>query len=341
MEHRIRHETLLCAVRDFLEAEGVPSPVRDVEAEVMSEADLMGVPSHGVRMLPALAEALRDGRVKRDPQLKLIREKVSVCVLDGDNGPGRYTSVRSMQYAIERAKTFGAGVCLTARTTHWGRAHAYACRAARSGMIGICATNAMPSMLIPGSSLAILGNNPLAIAVPRGPDMDPVVLDMAMTQAAVGKVGTYLREGKKVPLGWGLDAFGNATDDPAAILSSRKFLPVGDHKGYGLALMLELLTAALAGGMLGCEIVQIDKSSIDPGSSKIFLALDIEAFVGREEFFRKVQDLLARLGSAADPGREVRYPGERGWRTRDRFLAQGIPIHPEIVAQLREIGMSI
>lgn len=292
-------------------------------------------------MLPALVQAMREGRVRRDPQLKFIREKASICVLDGDNGPGRYTSARGMQYAVERAKSFGAGVCLATPTTHWGRAHAYAYRAAQAGMIGICTTNAMSSMLMPGSSVTVLGNNPLAIAAPRGLGLDPIVLDMAMTQAAVGKIGTYLREGKEVPLGWGLDASGSPTRDPAAILSCRKLLPMGDHKGYGLCLMLELLTAALAGGLLGCEILQIDRSTLDPGSSKIFIALDVDAFVERESFLRKVEDLLRHLHAAEAGGQEILYPGERGWRARDRYLAEGVPIHHEIVAQLRAIGMSI
>lgn len=116
---RIDREALVNGIREVLAAEGVPYPIREVEAEVMAEADLAGVPSHGVRMLPGLVMALREGRAKRDPQLKLLRERASTCVLDGDNGPGRYTSVQAMKHAVEKAKTFGAGVCLATRVTHW------------------------------------------------------------------------------------------------------------------------------------------------------------------------------------------------------------------------------
>jgi len=340
-EIRIKHDALIKAVREILAVEGVLSPVNDVEAEVMVEADLMGVASHGVRMLPGLVKALREGRVKRHPQLNLLRDRGATCFLDGDNGPGRYTSVQAMQRAVERSRIFGVGVCLATRVTHWGRAHAYACRAAQAGMIGICATNAMSSMLVPGSSRSVLGNNPLAIAVPRDPERDPVVLDMAMSQAAVGKIGTYLREGKEVPLGWGLGESGNPTRDPSAILSSRKFLPMGEHKGAGLALMIELLTAALAGGALGFEIFRMDRSTLDPGSSKLFIALDVEAFVERQRFHKRVEEMLAYLKGTAEPGQETLFPGERGWRMRARYLAEGIPIHPEIVSQLQAIGVPI
>lgn len=341
VEVRIQYEALVSAVSEVLAREGVPSPIRKMEAEVMAEADLTGVHSHGVLMLPGLVKALREGRAKCDPEVRLIGERGATCTLDADRGPGRYASVEAMRHAVARARSFGVGVCLSIRTSHWGRAHAYAYRAAQAGMIGICATNALPSMLVSGSSRSVLGNNPLAIAAPRGPGKDPVVLDMAMSQAAVGKVGTYLREGKEVPLGWGLDSSGTPTHDPAAILSSRKFLPMGDHKGAGLAVMIEVLTAALSGGPLAHEMAEIDRSALDPEASKIFLALDLDSFTGKERFLQRVEDLLTYLHRAADPGNEVLYPGERGWRTRDQYLAEGIPIHPDIVAQLRAIGMSI
>jgi LDH2 family malate/lactate/ureidoglycolate dehydrogenase len=249
--------------------------------------------------------------------------------------------VQGMHFAVEKARTFGIGICLAARTSHWGRAHAYAYRAAREDMIGLCTTNSMPSMFLPGSIRSVLGNNPLAIASPRGFGRDPIVLDMALTQAAVGKIATYLREGKDVPLGWGLDESGQPTRNAAAILASRKFLPMGGYKGYGLCLMMEILTAVLAGGLLGFEILRADSSSLDPDSSKLFVAVNIEAFGDKDSFFRKSDLLLQNLCDAADSGEDVLFPGERGWRTRDRYLLEGIPIHPEIVNQLRAIGMPI
>ena len=194
-------------------------------------------------------------------------------------------------------------------------------------------------MLAYGSSQPLLGNNPLAIGVPRG-ERDPIVLDMAMSQAAVGKVGTYLREGKSAPTNWGLDANGNPTDDPAAILASGKLLPFGDHKGAGLALMLELLTGALAGGLFSFEVFQHEKTGLDPDSSKLFIALDVQAFVEQERFTQRIDDLLAWLRDA-EPGLTIVYPGERGWQTRDQNLRDGVPIHREIVEQLRAGGVML
>lgn len=337
-EIRVKHERLITLIGETLAGAGVPSPIRDIEAEVMAEADLLGMPSHGVRMLPGLVQGIREGRANPNPALEMLRERAAICVLDGGNGPGRFVSTRAMQAAVERAKTFGVGVCVATRVTHWGRAHAYAYRAALAGMIGICTTNAIPNMLGWNSTRPLLANNPLAIAIPRGKNEDPIILDMAMSQAAVGKIGTYLREGKKIPSNWGLDDSGQPTDDAAAILASRRLVPFGEHKGAGLALMLELLTGALAGAMLSQEVARQDSSGLDPNSSKFFLALDLESFIEREHFAQRVQDLLAYLNSA-EPGLAISYPGERGWKTRDRYLAEGIPIHADIAAQLKTIGV--
>ena len=336
-EIRIKHKDLVALIAQTLASAGVPAPIREIEAQVMAEADLLGVPSHGVCMLPGLVRGIRAGKTNPNPQLKTIRERAATRLLDGDNGPGRYVSVQAMQRAVERAQQFGVSACLATRVTHWGRAHAYAYRAAQAGCIGICATNAVPNMLAFGSTRPLLGNNPLAIGVPRGA-RDPIVLDMAMSQAAVGKIRTYLREGKAAPPHWGLDASVNLTSDPAAILASHKLLPFGDHKGAGLALMLELLTGALAGGALSHEIAQGDQTGLDPNSSKLFIALDVGAFVDKERFAQRIDDLLAWLRDA-EPGLTITYPSERGWQTRDQNLRDGVPIHREIVEQLKAIGV--
>ena len=335
-EIRVSHAALVAAIDRSLAGIGVPPAVREVESRIMAEADLQGVPSHGVRMLPALLAAIQEKKVTADPQTRLERDHGATCLFEGDRGPGRFVATRAMEHAIERARKFGVGLCLARHTTHWGRAHAYACQAAQAGFIGLCATNAIPVMLAWGSSRPLLGNNPLAIGVPRTPD--PVILDIAMSQAAYGKIGTYRREGKKTPPGWGLDAAGKPTDDPTAILATRKLLPMGEHKGAGLALMIELLTGALAGGMLAQEIAAVDSSGHDADTSKLFLALDVAAFGPPDRFAERIEDMLVYLRTT-EPEANIKFPGERGWQTRSLYLAQGIPIHPEIVAQLRSIGV--
>jgi LDH2 family malate/lactate/ureidoglycolate dehydrogenase len=340
-EHRrFSAEALRRAVAEALAREGVPPLVRDVEAELMVEAELHGVPSHGLLMLPRLVAGLRERRANPDPQVRLVRDSAAVCVMDGDRGPGRYVGVQGMRAALERAGRFGIGACLVTETTHWGRAHAYACLAAEAGFIGVCTTNAIPNMLAPGSSRPVLGNNPLAIAVPRGGGRRPIVLDLAMSQAALGRVATAEREGRDVPLGWGLDGDGQPTSDAAAILSSQNLLPMGGHKGAGLALMMEILTGALGGSLLSHEIVGNDDSGLDSGSSKLFLALDVGAFGDRARFEARVDALVGQLREGAT-GQHALVPGDRGWRTRAEYERDGVPVHPVVIAALQAVGVDL
>jgi len=335
---RVKADELIRSVREALAEAGMNEEGRRIEAELMVEADLQGVPSHGVKMLPGLLRGIRDGVVKPNPKLTFTKKRPATCMLDGDNGPGRFVSFQAMRHAIERARQFGIGACLATRLSHWGRAHAYANVAAQSGMIGVCMTNAIPNMVAWGSSKPLLANNPLAIGVPGAGGEQPIILDIAMSQAAVGKIRTFQREGKKTPQNWGLDAEGRATDDPAAILSSGRILPFGEHKGAGLALMIELLTGALAGELLSHEMVRSDKSGLDANSSKLFIALDVEALTDREHLGNRIKDLIAWLRES-EPALAITLPGQRGWETKQRYLAEGIPLHAQIVDELRVAGV--
>jgi LDH2 family malate/lactate/ureidoglycolate dehydrogenase len=340
MHRRLGPGVIRGAILAALAREDVPPQVRATEANLMTEAELHGVPSHGLLMLPRLIRGFREGRATPDPLVRVIRESGAACVLDGDRGPGRYVGVQGMRAAVDRAGRFGIGACLATATTHWGRAHAYATLAAEEGFIGICTTNAIPNMLAPGSSRPVLGNNPLAIAAPRGGGRRPVVLDIAMSQAALGRVATADREGEAVPEGWGLDEHGTPTTDAAAILASRNLLPMGGHKGAGLALMMEILTGALAGGPLSQEVAEADDSGLDAGASKLFIAIDVGAFGDRQQYEERVEALLAHLRANAS-GLDAGVPGERGWRTRAEYERDGIPVHPGVVAALQEVGVEL
>lgn len=334
---RVPFEVLCQRLAQRLHEAGIPQQQAMQEAIIMAEADLQEVPSHGVRMLPGLLAALTDGRVKAAPRFSVERELGAICVLNCDNGPGRYAAQQAMEHAKQRARDFGVGVCLAKKTTHWGRAHAYASRAAQDGFIGICTTNAIPSMAIAGAKKAVIGNNPLAIGIPGINASEPIVLDMAMSQAAVGKVGTWLREGKALPENWGIDNQGNPTNDAAAILSGA-VLPFGEHKGAGLAVMIELLTAALAGAAFTQQLFAGDQSGIDPNSTKIFIALNVNAFIDLHVFKQRVRFFLDYLKNEATP---FNYPGERGWQVRQLNLLDGVPIHAEIVARLKSVGVEL
>jgi LDH2 family malate/lactate/ureidoglycolate dehydrogenase len=338
---RFPYADLVALIRATLEKEGVPTDIAAIEAELAVESDLLGVPSHGIGRLPNLLRGLREGRAKAAPDWRIVRDHAAICVLDGDRGPGRFICLKAMEQAIERARKFGIGACLATHTSHWGRAHAYAARAAQAGMIGICMTNAITSMAGWGAGKPVIGNNPLAIGLPGVKTNEPVVLDMAMSQAAVGKVATWLREGKAIPNNWGFDAEGKPSNDAAAILNGA-VSPMGEHKGAGLSLMIQLMTAALAGGMLDHEMRERDATGLDSESSKLFVALDISAFIDPPVFKERVGTLLAWLSEHASSETEpFQWPGERGWREGAKNKEEGVPVHKDIVAMLKAAGVAI
>ncbi len=333
----IPYSQLTLKIQSALETAGVPPDIARMEAEIMAESDLMGVPSHGVRMLPALLKGIREGRATANPTITVLRNYNATCMIDGDNGPGRYVSLEAMKYAVDKSKKFGIGACLLTNATHWGRAFAYAFRAAQWGTIGICMTNAIPNMIAWQSRQSLLGNNPLGIGIPQK-DKEPIVLDMAMSQAAYGKIGTYAREGKEVPCGWGLDLNGQATTDAHSILKSGRLLPFGEHKGSGLSFMIELLTGALAGTMLSHEIMQIDRGALNPGTSKLFIALDVGAFGSIEQLSNKTDQFLEWI-KEVEPDIDIILPGSRSWKAFEENMRNGVPMHPEIVNELKKIDV--
>ena len=338
---RVPYAELVSLIRNQLLKHGATPEIAAIEAEFAVESDLHGVSSHGVRIVPNLLKGFRENRAKAAPQWRIARDHAAICVIDGDHGPGRFISFKAMEQAIDRARKFGIGACLATRTSHWGRAHAYASRAAQAGMIGICLTNAKTSMAGWGARKPVIGNNPLAIGLPGLKTDEPIVLDMAMSQAAVGKVSTWLREGKTLPENWGVDAEGRPTNDAAAILKGA-VLPMGGHKGAGLSLMVQMMTAALAGGLLDHELTEHDPAGLDAESSKLFIALDVSAFIAPDVFRQRVSSLLTWLNEqASSENQDFQLPGERGWRDAAKNREAGIPLHVDIVAQLKAAGIHI
>jgi LDH2 family malate/lactate/ureidoglycolate dehydrogenase len=311
-----------------------------ISAEVMVEANLCGVDSHGVRMLPGFIALVRNGKTNPQGKIEVIRETPVIAHLDAHLALGHVVSVLAMKKAVEKAKASGIGFVLVRNSTHWGRAAYYPVLAAREGCIGICFVNTESNMPYWGTREPRIGNNPLSISAPRASG-EPVVLDMAMSQAAFFKIVLYSREGKKVPLGWGVDEHGRPTDDPAAILKSRRLVPTGQHKGSGLALMIDILTGILSGGMFCGELLGEAKGMPhSTGYAQAFMAIDIATFLPLEVFKRRVEELTAYVkgGPLAEGFSEVSIPGERSWRERALREKVGIPLDEITLGELRALA---
>ena len=334
---RIAHADLEHFFKVALMAVGVPEHVAAVEAEIGAEVDLCGVHTHGARLLPTMVEHLKEGRTNGAPELKAVVEYPASALYETDRGLGRYVSAVCMDRAVAMASEYGIGAVAVRGVAHWGRAHSYALRAAGRGMIGLCFTNAIVNFAAWGTSAPTLGNNPFAIGVPGDP---PAVLDLAMSQSSVSRVRMAAQAGERVPLGWGLDAEGRPTDDPQSIIDSGRFLPMGEHKGSGLAFMVELLTAGLSNGLLCFEQGTLhNPTDTAGGSAKLFIAIRSygDWLPGR---LAELVDHLKDAPPAPDQG-EAQWPGEGSFRRQQAYLDSGIELPGPLVAELEALAYDL
>lgn len=337
---RIEYERLEEFCKDALMAVGVPEQVAEIEGGIAAEVDLYGVHSHGVRLLLSVIDYIREGRTNPNPQLKMLMEFPASVLAETERGIGRYVSALGMDMAVERAEQYGIGAVTIRGVGHWGRGQSYVLRAARRGMIGLAFTNAFANFPAWGTAVPSLGNNPLAIGVPAEEGGEPAALDIAMTQSSIGRVRQAAAAGRKIPLGWGLDADGNPTDDPNAVLASERFLPMGEHKGSALAFMTDLLTAGLAGSLLCFEQgTEGRPSDAEGGSTKVFIA--IKPF--GDWLGERVAALKAHIHSvtpAPEQG-EVRWPSEGSYQRRDDYLAHGIALEAPLATDMQHAAAEL
>jgi LDH2 family malate/lactate/ureidoglycolate dehydrogenase len=343
MKTKIKATDLRTFVEQVFETVGTLKEYAQTAAAVMVEANLCGVDSHGVRMLPGFITLIRNGKINPQGRIKVIKETPGIAHLDGGLALGHVVSVHAMKMAVEKAKASGIGFVLVRNSTHWGRAAYYSVLAAREGCVGICFVNTESNMPYWGTREPRIGNNPLSIGAPRASG-EPVVLDMAMSQAAFFKIVLYNREGKKVPLGWGVDEKGQPTDDPAAILKSRRLVPTGQHKGSGLALMIDIMTGILSGGMFCGELLGEAKGMPHATAySQAFIAVDITSFLPLEVFARRVDELVTYVkgGQLAEGFQEISIPGERTWRERALRQKIGISLDEVTLGELRTLASQL
>jgi LDH2 family malate/lactate/ureidoglycolate dehydrogenase len=306
------------------------------------EADLRGIPSHGVMLVPMYVDRLSAGSVTTASRGELVVDTGAIAVLDAQNAMGILTADQGMSLAIARARDHGVGVVVARRAFHFGAAFRYVAAAAHAGMVGIAAANTRPLMPAPGGARAVVGNNPLAVGVPRGTE-EPIILDMALSEAALGKIRLAAAEGRAIPATWATDPEGRPTTDPAAAIAGM-LLPAAGPKGFGLAFMLDVLSGVLSGGGFGSAVKGL---YADPGvpndCAHLFVAIDPGAFGEREAFGRRIAELAAQVTSSPPaPGSErVRLPGEPEAERRARAGARGADLGASVLTALRETAAKL
>lgn len=326
---------------DLLRAHGVGSTDALTIAEQLVLADLRGVDTHGLIRLPGYIGRVEAGDLHPDHAPTVMHETPGTAMVDGGHNFGQVVAAHAMTIAIEKAKTVGVGTVTAKNSSHFGAAATFAIMAAEAGCMGIAATNGWPLMPGVGGAERTIGNNPLAIAAPTRLGY-PMVVDIAMSQVAAGKLRVALALGQKIPLDWAFDNTGMPTDDPQEALFNNGLLrPVGDHKGFGLAVMMDVLSGVLSGGMFGTDV-----TSDQPGYSNVghfFTAINIDAFGGLEHFLDRIDELAHSIqASKTRPGAKdaVMVPGQPEARTTANRQRDGIPYPTPVWEKLTDLAVT-
>lgn len=323
--------------RRIFAAIGYPPDHAEIVVECLTEASLRGVDTHGLAKIPMYSRVVMSGKLPARADIKTVIDHQAMAVVDGGGGLGFVPAAMGMDLAIRKARRFGVGAVGIRHSSHFGMAGCYPLRAARVGMLGITFTNADRLIGPPGAAARVIGNNPIAFGAPCG-ERAPVLLDMSCSVASMGKVRAALEAGKKIPREWGFDQTGQPTDDPAALIDGGFQAPFGGHKGFGIALFMEIFSGVLTGGPFGKHA----HAGLHYGGTKddkvghFMIAVDIEKFMPMAVFSRRIEQLVDEIKSYPTvPGGEIRYPGERAQREADQRRLTGIPFTE---AQLRAIA---
>ena len=316
---------------------GLSEEQAEVCATIHTKSSADGVESHGLNRIPRFVEYVQKGWVDLNGKPELVGAKGAVENYDGHLGIGITNAIFCADRAAELAKEHGIGCVALKNTTHWMRGGTYAWRMAEAGFVGMSWINTESCMPLWGSDEPSVGNNPFCIAIPR--EEGPVVVDMAMSQYAYGKLGVYRLAGKELPYPGGFDKDGNLTSDPGAIEDSKRILPTGYWKGSSMALALDMAAALMANGKCGTDLDNEGQGSCT-GCCQIFIAYDPYLFGGKEE----AQAMLERRVDAvhaAHPekeGRTVRFPGESTVLRREESMKNGVNVDEQIWAQVEALA---
>lgn len=324
-----------------LEKVGVSPADAEIVTDSLIEANLRGVDTHGItRMLCTYVARIQKGLMDPKAEIAVVRDRPSTALVDARNAIGQVAAQRCMELAIKKAKQTGTAFVGVTHSNHYGAAAYWAMMALDHGMIGFSSTNAPAAVAPWGGCTPMLGTNPFAIAVPAG-KMRPVVLDIATTVVARGRIVLFAKQGLPLEPGWAFDDRGRPTVDAQAAMKGL-LAPIGGHKGYGIALAIDLLCGVLTGANYGAHfpgfLAEDFTRPTDVGS--VFAVIDVDAFMDLAEFQTKMDVALGEIVNSekAEGVSRIYIPGEIEFETKAERLANGIPVPEAVVKDLMALG---
>jgi len=321
----------------ILEAVGTPRDEAEIVADSLVKANLRGIDSHGVFRLIAYVNRVKYKTIIPGAPFTITRETPSAASVSGGFGFGQVIGVKAMKLAVEKARKTGIGAVSVFDTNHFGMAAYYAMIALQNDMIGVVICNASPYVVPWGGRVPMLGTNPICVAIPSGQGI-PIILDMATSAVARGKIESAAKEGKPIPEGWAVDENGEPTTDPVAALKGA-LLPFGGPKGYGLSFIVDVISGALAGAACGKDVCSLYPEEQKCNAGHFFLAINVNAFIPIRDFKAAVDKVVLELRSSPPaPGyASVLIPGEIEYRIEQKRLLEGIPLSNETWQRLKKL----
>lgn len=342
---RVAPDRLSAFAAAVYSAVGVPADDADLCADSLVRADLWGHQSHGVMRLPWYVDRIRSGAMRAQTHAEFVVDAGAVAVIDGHDGVGQVLAARAAREAIRRARAHGVGTVAVRNSNHFGTAAYFTLMAPAEGCIGLLTTNASPAMAPWGGRKKTVGTNPWSVAAPAG-SHPPMALDIANTAVARGKVYLARQNGQPLPEGWAINDAGEPTTDPEEALAGIT-LPMGWHKGYAIALMMDVLSGVLTGGGFGTGVHGPYQAEHPGAVGHLFVALNVGAFLSLPEFDARMEELIAEVKSVplAKGFEEIVYPGELEARNEERNRREGLRLPEQTLADLarlsRETGVEL
>ncbi|MEM2103889.1 MAG: Ldh family oxidoreductase [Candidatus Bathyarchaeia archaeon] len=343
---RVECESLRNFVADVLTAYNVPVEHSRIVADVLVTADLMGIESHGVQRLKRYTVGIQVGSVNPKTSITVVKDSPSTALIDGGSGLGQVVTYNAMEMAIKKAAQVGVSVIGVRNSHHFGIAGYYALQAVKRNMIGLVMTNSEALVAYTHTVGRNVGTNPISVGFPtRNPP--PILFDAATSVIPIGKIEVYAKEGKKIPIGWAMSPEGKLLDDPKEVLARKgALLPLGGfgeefggHKGAGLALVVDLLCGVLTGANYGRNVKHTtDKERANVGH--FMIAIDVDKLTSIDYFFERVERYKEYVKSLTRISEDVEVwiPGEKAWLTMETRKRIGIPVHKNILREVKEEG---
>jgi 3-dehydro-L-gulonate 2-dehydrogenase len=334
---RISFEEMQSTIKSAFCKAGMPEEKAEICAKIHTETSRDGVYSHGLNRVERFVDYLGKNWVEPDAEPTLELAMGAMEIYNGNLGPGILSSMFAMNRATELATISGFGIVSMKNSTHWMRGGTYGWQAVEKGFAAICWTNTESCMPAWGAKSEGIGNNPFVMAVPG--KCGPLVLDMAMSQFSYGKVWATSAKNQRLPYPGGFDQEGNLTDVAASIEKTRRILPMGYWKGSGFAVMLDLFSAMLTGGLTTAEIDKAGKGSCG-SCSQVFIAFDPIKFNAEGFLDQAIQGTIDQLKASipVQEGGEIFYPGEQSLRKRNENNELGIPVDDSVWAKVKELA---